>query len=91
MNGHVTLTLDTFSFQRKPLGFGSREGESICFENIGPEQRRKRLFFGLFMFAVSTIFAVALIVAGVNHWWRLLLFFPFTTAGTGLFQALERT
>ena len=63
----------------------------VCLENIGPRERQKRFRFGIGTLAVSLAIAAALILSGAPVWWRLFLFFPFASAGTGFFQALEKT
>lgn len=65
--------------------------QAICIPNIGPRERRKRLVSGLIMLALSLIILIALVAAGVDRWWRLLLFLPLWGGATGLFQARERT
>jgi len=69
----------------------TNDDQTVCFQNIGPQQQRKRLIFGVQMLAITLLVGVALIAMGVNHAWRLLLFFPFASAATGFFQAWEKT
>jgi hypothetical protein len=59
--------------------------------NIGPGERRRRLFVGLAFFAVSAAIAVALVASHVHPAWRLALVFPLFVAALGLFQALGKT
>ncbi|HEX4562600.1 MAG TPA: hypothetical protein VH113_12270 [Gemmatimonadales bacterium] len=62
-----------------------------CIPNIGPIQRRKRLWAGLVYLGV-TIAALAIMMARqAPHGYRLLLFLPLWAAGAGLFQYLEKT
>ncbi len=82
----------------KSLGAGEEaetrtasRGETVCFENIGPAGRRKRMLFGVQMLILGLALAVALIIIGVEHGWRLVLFIPFTTATIGFIQARRRT
>lgn len=63
----------------------------VCFINIGPKQRRKRLNFGLVMLAFGGGQAAFLLLSGLSRWLRLLLFMPFLLAGYGIFQAREKT
>jgi hypothetical protein len=63
----------------------------VCYENIGPQQRRRRAWFGHAAFAAGVVLAVALVVIGAAWWWRLLVFGPFAAAFTGWLQARERT
>ena len=65
--------------------------EEVCLINIGPQQRRKRLNFGLFMLAAGSAQAALLLFTGFSRWLRLLLFVPFSLAGYGIFQAREKT
>ena len=63
----------------------------VCFTNIGPKQQRKRMVFGLVAFAVGIALAALLILIDANVWWRVGLFFPFAAAGSGYFQARDKT
>ena len=66
------------------------DGE-VCFINIGPQERAKRLRFGVIAFAAAILAAVLLITQGFTPLFRLLLFLPFAAAGTGFFQARDKT
>ncbi len=68
-----------------------KEKDRICIDNIGPQERRKRLLFGIQGLIFGVIVAVALIVFGVEWYWRLGLFLIFTSGLLGVFQARERT
>ncbi len=46
---------------------------------------------GAGMLAVGVGIAVALILAGVEHWWRVGLFVPFWVGALGVFQARAHT
>ena len=59
--------------------------------NIGQQGRRQRFRFGVITAVVSIAIAVALVLTGVPRLWRLVLFLPLVTAGTGVFQAFEKT
>jgi hypothetical protein len=63
----------------------------VCFTNIGPQQQRRRMAFGVFAFAVGIGFAALLFLIDANAWWRVLLFLPFAGAGIGYFQARDKT
>ena len=63
----------------------------VCIANISPAERRIRLRFGMVQLAISLVILVALLLFGVNPFWRLLLFFPFSAAATGYFQAKDKT
>ncbi len=66
-------------------------GQTECAVNIGLQERRKRLRFGVVTLALGALIAAALIGTGVNHWWRLALFLPFASGAVGIFQALDKT
>lgn len=66
------------------------DGE-VCFINIGPKERAKRMRFGVIAFAAAVLAAVPLVTQGYNPLFRLLLFLPFAAAGTGFFQARDKT
>ena len=59
--------------------------------NIGPQERRKRLTFGVVLLGASLAAAAMLIHAEVARGWRMLLVFPLWAAALGFFQARERT
>ena len=62
-----------------------------CIANIGPQEQRKRLTFGIAALAVSVVIAALSVVAGVRPVWRLPLFLPLFAAALGFFQARGRT
>lgn len=62
-----------------------------CVPNIGPRGRARRLRFGLLALLFAGLLLAALWGLGLSRWWRLLLFMPLAIAGTGFFQALQRT
>jgi len=59
--------------------------------NIGPDERRKRLTFGVVLLGASLLAAAMLIHADVARGWRILLVLPLWAAALGFFQARERT
>ncbi len=59
--------------------------------NLGPQERRKRLTFGVVLLGASLAAAAMLIHAEVARGWRMLLVFPLWAAALGFFQARERT
>ena len=63
----------------------------VCFANIGPQQQRQRMAFGMVAFAVGVGLAALLLLIDASVWWRVLLFFPFAGAGIGYFQARDKT
>jgi hypothetical protein len=64
---------------------------TVCIANIGPNQQRLRLRFGLVMFAMGIMIAALLILTGVHWAWRIVLFMPFYLGATGYFQARDKT
>jgi hypothetical protein len=63
----------------------------VCVPNIGPRERRKRLYAGFVYLGVAIIALVIMMATGTSRAYRLLLFLPFWAAGTGVFQYLEKT
>ena len=63
----------------------------VCIPNISLAERRKRLTAGIVQLVISIAILVVLILAGVNHWWRLPLFVMFWGAAIGYFQWREKT
>lgn len=59
--------------------------------NIGSKERRKRLFLGLAVHAVTLCVAAAFIHYDVGIWWRAGLFLPFWLGFLGLIQAQLKT
>ncbi|HVE87255.1 MAG TPA: hypothetical protein VND93_30575 [Myxococcales bacterium] len=67
------------------------EAAEVCFVNIGPKQRRRRLMVGVVSFAISAAIAVGLVMAGTPRLARLVVFLPLFGAGIGFFQWREKT
>lgn len=67
------------------------EAAEVCFINIGPRQRRRRLLAGVTMLAIGVGIAVALVVGEAPRLSRLWLLIPFFGAGMGFFQWREKT
>jgi len=80
-----------FGLRKESNSFGHEDQGAVCVENIGPQERRRRLRFGIVTFIVGVAIATVLILTGVNRWWRIGLFFPFYLAAIGFFQAYEKT
>jgi hypothetical protein len=84
-----------FALKRSVVASGNdpdvRDGQVICLQNIGPAERRKRLMFGVMTLVAGLAIGSLLILTGANHWWRLVLFLPFTSGAIGFFQAREKT
>ena len=47
--------------------------------------------FGVIAFVIGVVIAIAFVFSGVDRAWRIFLFLPFAIAGTGFFQAYEKT
>ena len=69
---------------------GSDVGE-VCIANISPKERQKRMRFGIVQLAITLVILVVLVVLDVNPLWRLPLFFLFSAAAAGYFQAKDKT
>jgi hypothetical protein len=65
--------------------------QQVCFINIGPKQRRRRLAFGVLFLAASVALEVWLVMSGAPRLARLGLFLPLFSAGVGYFQYREKT
>jgi len=63
----------------------------VCLINIGPRERRKRALLGWSGLALAVAVGVALVLAGVPRWWRLLLFVPLAGGALGILQARAGT
>jgi hypothetical protein len=59
--------------------------------NIGARGRWDRFVMGLALLVLALGIAGALILAGMDRWWRIALFLPFWAAALGFFQAREKT
>lgn len=77
-------------FKQNNLSEAGETGE-VCIANISPLERRKRLMFGVRQFIFTIVILGALILLHVNPLWRLPLLFMFWAAGTGYFQARDKT
>lgn len=71
-----------------PEGIGSGE---VCIANISPAERQKRMRFGIVQLAITLVILAVLVVLDVNPLWRLLLYFLFSAAAAGYFQAKDKT
>lgn len=63
----------------------------VCIPNIGPQERKKRLWAGSIILSVAAVIALALVAAPIDRAWRLLAFVPFWAGATSLFQVYEKT
>jgi hypothetical protein len=69
----------------------NEEAGDVCIANISPAERKKRMQFGIYQLIASLIVLAVLVILDVNPLWRLPLFFMFTAAASGYFQAKEKT
>ena len=67
------------------------EAAEVCFINIGPKQRRRRLLAGAVFLAISAAVAVWMVMDGAPRLARVGLFIPLFAAGVGYFQWREKT
>ena len=63
----------------------------MCVANIGPQQRRQRLMFGIYTFAAALVILGVMLVLRLDFWWRLPLFVPFVLSTSGYYQAHDHT
>lgn len=64
---------------------------TVCLQNIGPAEQRKRLRFGVVAFAAGLAIGALLILTGLSPWLRLVLFLPFSIGAIGFFQSRDKT
>jgi hypothetical protein len=67
------------------------DSSTECIANIGPQERRKRLVFGIAVLAVSVIISFLFVLNGVQPVLRLPLFIPLFVGALGFYQARDRT
>jgi hypothetical protein len=63
----------------------------VCFVNIGPKERQKRMTIGIISIVIGVAIAAAMILLGADRWWRLTLFLLFYAGASGIFQARDKT
>ncbi len=63
----------------------------VCVDNIGPDEVKKRLTFGIVMAVLTLVSTAALLGLGLDRFWRAMLFVPAWMAGLGFGQARQRT
>ncbi len=63
----------------------------VCIPNIGPKERRRRLYSGLIALALAAVIGAGLFAIGAGRWWRLGLFLFFYAGMAGVFQWREKT
>lgn len=64
---------------------------TACIANIGPQERRKRLMFGIVTLAVGVVISFLFVYYRVPPLLRLTLFFPLFVGALGFYQARDRT
>lgn len=69
----------------------SIEAGEVCIPNISPQERRKRLSFGVITFVITLVILGILLATGTSRWWRLALSPLFMSAATGYFQWRDKT
>ena len=65
--------------------------EEICIANISPEERQKRLRFGIQQLIVTLVILGVMILLHLHPLWRLTLLFMFWASAVGYFQARDKT
>lgn len=63
----------------------------VCIPNIGPHERKTRLWAGSVTLAIGAVIALALVFAPIERAWRLFAFIPLWAGATSLFQVYEKT
>lgn len=71
--------------------YGPDMTSDVCIANIGPRQRRRRLWMGVAFLAAGAALAVGLTAAPLPRIARLLAALPFWTGLLGVFQYREKT
>jgi len=67
------------------------ETGQVCIANINASGRRRRLIISLIVFGVGLAVLAVMMLAGVDHRWRLGLFFIFAGAATSFFEWHDKT
>ena len=67
------------------------DSSAECIANIGPQERHKRLVFGIAALAVSVVISFLFVLNGVQPVLRLPLFIPLFVGALGFYQARDRT
>ena len=62
-----------------------------CLPNISPQERRKRLSFGVVAFVITLGILGILLATGTSRWWRIALLPLFMGATSGFFQWRDKT
>lgn len=86
----ITNKLYFSSFHNSDFQPEEEIGE-VCIANISPLERKKRMRFGITQLAITLVILAVLVALDVNPLWRLPLFFMFSAAAAGYFQAKDKT
>jgi len=65
--------------------------DTMCFPNIGPEEKKKRVIKGTVVLFIGLATAAWMVTSGQAQWTRLLLAVPFVYAGVCLWQVPAET
>ncbi len=88
---HARLFHSLLSLSADLSAAGEPEIGMVCIPNISPREQRRRLAGGVISLVIGLGVLAALVVRGVNRWWRLPLFLLFWAAGSGFFQWRDKT
>ena len=87
----MNTTLLFATFNSNSSAQQDEEIGDVCIANISPKERQRRMRFGMVQLAVTLVILVVLVVLDVDPLWRLPLFFMFSAAAAGYFQARDKT
>ena len=91
MTTYLRSTHSFLSLSAGELEEEAFEPGQVCIPNISTRERRKRLHSGLIQLGFSLVVLTALVVRGMNRWWRLPLLLSFWGATAGFFQWRDKT
>ncbi len=63
----------------------------VCPANLGPKQKKLRLFFGVAMFVAASALGIWMAWTETPPFFRVVVFAPFFAAMLGFFQAKQKT
>jgi hypothetical protein len=63
----------------------------VCFVNIGPRERKKRMTFGVLLLGAALVGSALALTVDLSRPYRLLLLLPFWAGALGVFQARAKT
>ena len=67
------------------------ESADACIPNISPDERQKRMRFGILQLVITFGILAAMLAFGADKLWRLPLFAMFSAGAVSIFQALDKT